>query len=64
MIAKVIAYGDTRQEALQRMRNALDEIIIDGIRTNIALHRVILNDTGFIEGGCNIHYLEQRLQEN
>ena len=63
MIGKVIAYGETREEALQRMRNALDEILIEGIRTNIALHRVIFNDTGFIEGGRNIHYLEQRLQE-
>jgi acetyl-CoA carboxylase biotin carboxylase subunit len=63
MIAKVIAYGETREIAIQRMRNALDEIVIDGIRTNIALHRVIFNDTGFIEGGSNIHYLEQRLQD-
>jgi acetyl-CoA carboxylase biotin carboxylase subunit len=63
MIAKVIAYGETRDIAIQRMRNALDEIVIDGIRTNIALHKVIFNDTGFIEGGSNIHYLEQRLQD-
>lgn len=63
MIAKVIAYGETREIAIQRMRNALDEIVIDGIRTNIALHKVIFNDTGFIEGGSNIHYLEQRLQD-
>ncbi len=64
MIGKIIAYGPTREVAIQRMRNALDEIVVDGIRTNIALHRMILNDTGFIEGGRNIHYLEQRLQEN
>ncbi len=64
MIAKIISYGATRDEAMQRMRNALDEIVIDGIRTNIALHKSIFNDTGFIEGGRNIHYLEQRLQDN
>lgn len=64
MIGKLIAYGPTRAIAMQRMRNALDEIVIDGIRTNIALHRMILNDSGFIDGGRNIHYLEQRLQES
>ena len=63
MIAKVIAYGETREIAIQRMRNALDESGIDGIRANIALHKVSFNDTGFIEGGSNIHYLEQRLQD-
>lgn len=63
MIGKIIAYGSTREEALQRMRNALDEIVIDGIRTNIALHKNIFNDTGFVEGGRNIHYLEQRLSD-
>lgn len=63
MIAKVIAYGKNRDEALRRMRNALDEIVVDGIRTNIALHRSLFHDRGFIEGGRNIHYLEQRLQE-
>lgn len=64
MIAKLIAYGPTRKIAMQRMRNALDEMVVDGIRTNIALQRLILNDKGFVEGGRNIHYLEQRLQEN
>lgn len=64
MIGKIITYGPTREIAMQRMRNALDEIVVDGIRTNIALHRMILSDTGFVEGGRNIHYLEQRLQES
>lgn len=63
MIGKLISYGKDRDEALARMRNALDEILIEGIRTNIALHRHIMNDSGFKEGGCNIHYLEQRLKE-
>ncbi len=63
MIAKIIAHGATRKEALKRMQNALDEIVIHGIRTNVALHRQIISDSGFIEGGLNIHYLEQRLLE-
>lgn len=63
MIGKLIAFGKNREEALARMRNALDEIIIEGIKCNIPLHRNILNDEGFIEGGRNIHYLEQRLKE-
>lgn len=63
MIGKLIAYGETRQEALARMRNALDEIIIDGIKTNIELHQRIMHDKGFIQGGTNIHYLENLLKE-
>jgi acetyl-CoA carboxylase biotin carboxylase subunit len=63
MIGKLIAHGKDREEALARMNNALDEILIEGIRTNIALHRNIINDSGFKEGGRNIHYLEQRLKE-
>lgn len=63
MIAKLISYGATREEALLRMQNALDEIVIEGIRTNIALHRQLVTDSGFVEGGRNIHYLEQRLKE-
>jgi acetyl-CoA carboxylase biotin carboxylase subunit len=58
MIAKIIAYGDTREVAINRMKNALNELVIDGIKTNIALHKKILNDPGFIKGGTNIHYLE------
>ena len=61
MIGKVIAYGNTRSTALARMRNALDEIVVDGIRTNIPLHQELVRDPNFIEGGVNIHYLEKKL---
>ncbi len=63
MIGKLISYGETRNEAIARMRNALDEIIIDGIKTNIELHQRILHDKSFIEGGSNIHYLEKMLKD-
>jgi acetyl-CoA carboxylase biotin carboxylase subunit len=63
MIGKLISYGATREEAFGRMRNALDEIIIDGIKTNIELHQRILNDSNFEKGGTNIHYLEKLLKE-
>ncbi|MBA2648373.1 MAG: acetyl-CoA carboxylase biotin carboxylase subunit [Legionella sp.] len=63
MIGKLISYGETRSEAIGRMRNALDEIIIDGIKTNIELHQRILADKNFIEGGTNIHYLEKMLKD-
>ena len=63
MIGKLISHGKDREEAIARMRNALDEIIIEGIKCNISLHRNIMLDQGFIEGGRNIHYLEQRLNE-
>lgn len=63
MIGKLISYGETRMEAIARMRNALDEIIIDGIKTNIELHQRILHDQSFIEGGTNIHYLEKMLKD-
>ena len=63
MIGKLITHGATRAEALKRMNNALDEIIIDGIKTNIALHHKLVNDKGFKQGGTNIHYLEKLLKE-
>lgn len=63
MIGKLISYGATRDEAIGRMRNALDEIIIDGIKTNIELHHRILHDKSFVEGGTNIHYLEKMLKD-
>lgn len=63
MIGKLISYGETRSEAIARMRNALDEIIIDGIKTNIELHHRILHDKSFIDGGTNIHYLEKMLKD-
>ncbi|HLV17644.1 MAG TPA: acetyl-CoA carboxylase biotin carboxylase subunit [Pseudomonas sp.] len=61
LVGKVIAYGNTRDEALARMRNALDEIVVDGIKTNVPLHRDLTRDPGFCQGGVNIHYLEKKL---
>ena len=61
LIGKVITWGATREESMARMRNALNEIIIDGIKTNVPLHRDLLNDKGFCKGGVNIHYLEKKL---
>lgn len=61
LIAKVIAHGETREIALARMRNVLEEIVIDGIKTNIPLHQDILKGTGFQNGLINIHYLEKWL---
>ena len=58
MIGKLIAHGKDRNEALARMRSALQELVVDGIKTTIPLHRRILNETGYIQGGVNIHYLE------
>jgi acetyl-CoA carboxylase biotin carboxylase subunit len=61
LIGKLISYGSTRDEALARMQNALDELLIDGIRTNTPLHKEILRDPNFRKGGTNIHYLEHML---
>jgi acetyl-CoA carboxylase biotin carboxylase subunit len=61
LIAKVIAYGATRQEAIARMRNALSEMVVEGIKTNTALHQEIFNHAAFAQGGLDIHYLERRL---
>ncbi len=61
MVGKLIAYGETRESAIARMRTALDEVIVDGIKTNIPLHRRILDDAAFLAGGTNIHYLEKKL---
>ncbi|MFN2337885.1 MAG: acetyl-CoA carboxylase biotin carboxylase subunit [Gammaproteobacteria bacterium] len=61
MIGKLIAYGDTRTSALARMRGALSEIVVEGINTNVALHRDICADAAFIAGGTDIHYLEKKL---
>lgn len=63
MIAKVITYGDTRDQALVRMRTALSEMVVEGISTNIPLHRELLQDARFIEGGTSIHYLENKLAQ-
>jgi acetyl-CoA carboxylase, biotin carboxylase subunit len=59
MIGKIISYGETREIALAKMRNALKEIIIEGIKTNIPLQQRILSDPDFCKGGTNIHYLEE-----
>ena len=61
LIGKVISYGETRLEALDRLRNALDEMVIDGIRSNQALHLDLVRDQPFREGGVNIHDLEKKL---
>ncbi len=61
MIAKVITYGETRDQALARMSIALSEMVVEGIKTNIALHRELMVDAKFAEGGTSIHYLEQKL---
>ena len=61
MIGKVIAYGDTREQAIARMRIALSEMVVEGIKTNIPLHQELLLDDKFLRGGTSIHYLEERL---
>jgi len=63
MIGKLIAHGETRAVAIARMRNALAELVIEGIKTNAPLHRRILSDARFIAGGADIHYLERQLLE-
>jgi len=64
MIGKVIAYGATREQAIRRMQIALSEMVVEGISTNIPLHRDLMVDARFIEGGTNIHYLEQKLAKD
>ena len=61
MIGKLIAHGSSRDSALARMRTALDEIVVEGISTNIALHQQMFRDTAFQAGGTNIHYLEKKM---
>jgi acetyl-CoA carboxylase biotin carboxylase subunit len=61
MIAKLIAYGETRAMAIARMRIALSEMVVDGIKTNIPLHQDLMNDSAFVAGGVNIHYLHKKL---
>jgi acetyl-CoA carboxylase biotin carboxylase subunit len=63
MVGKVIAYGASREQAIARMRVALSEMVVEGIQTNIPLHRDLLNDTRFLRGGVSIHYLEQKLAQ-
>lgn len=61
LIAKLISYGPTRDVAISKMQNALEEMLIDGILTNIPLQSRIMRDEGFKKGGANIHYLEKML---
>lgn len=63
MIAKIISYGETREIAIKKMLCALDEIVIEGIKTNIPLQQSILNDKDFQKGGTDIHYLEKMLSQ-
>jgi acetyl-CoA carboxylase biotin carboxylase subunit len=63
MIAKLITYGDTRAQAIARMEIALSEMIVEGVQTNIPLHRELMQDARFIEGGTSIHYLEHKLSQ-
>jgi acetyl-CoA carboxylase biotin carboxylase subunit len=61
LIAKVISYGPDRDTALNRMNNALDELVVSGIKTNIPLQQELVNDSEVRIGGMNIHYLEKKL---
>ena len=61
LIAKLISYGEDRDVAITRMRNALAEMVVEGIKTNAALHQEILAHAAFAQGGLDIHYLERRL---
>jgi acetyl-CoA carboxylase biotin carboxylase subunit len=61
MIGKLIAYGDTREQAIARLRTALSEMVVEGVKTNIPLHRDLMHDAAFLQGGASIHYLEQML---
>ena len=63
MIGKIIAHGSDRDKAIARMRVALDEMVLNGIKTNIPLHKWFLWDRGFLKGGFNIHYLQKRIDE-
>jgi acetyl-CoA carboxylase, biotin carboxylase subunit len=64
MVGKIICHGDTREQALARMRTALSETVVEGIQTNVALHRELMADAKFIEGGIDIHYLESWLGQH
>ncbi len=64
MIGKIITHGMHRGEALARMKGALQEMVVDGIKTNLPLHRLLIQDSEFIKGECDIHYLEKKLENN
>jgi acetyl-CoA carboxylase biotin carboxylase subunit len=61
LIGKIIAYGDTREQAIARLNIALSETVIEGIKTNISLHQDLIHDGAFVRGGTSIHYLEEKL---
>ena len=61
LVCKLIAHAPSRREALQRMHGALNEMVVDGIDTNIPLHRELVHDGDFVAGGTDIHYLERKL---
>jgi acetyl-CoA carboxylase biotin carboxylase subunit len=63
LVGKIIAYGDSREQAIARMDIALSETVIEGIKTNIALHQDLLHDGAFLRGGMTIHYLEEKLEK-
>ena len=63
LVAKLIVHATTRENAINRMRNALEETVIEGIKTNIPLHQDLMNDQNFQKGSQNIHYLEKKLKE-
>jgi acetyl-CoA carboxylase biotin carboxylase subunit len=62
MIAKLIVHGRTRNEAIARLKVALSEMKVEGVATNLVLHRRIVDEPTFVEGGFDIHYLEQLLK--
>lgn len=63
LISKVISYGDTREIAIARMLNALDEIVVEGIKTNVSVHKMLLHDENFCRADTSIHYLEKLMQQ-
>jgi acetyl-CoA carboxylase, biotin carboxylase subunit len=64
MVGKIIVHGDTREQAMARMSTALAEMVVEGIKTNIPLHRELMVDAKFMGGGTNIHYLEHWLEQH
>ena len=63
LIGKIISFGENRDVALRRMRQALEEMVVEGIRTNTALHQDLVRDKAFASGGVSIHYLESKLED-
>ena len=61
LVGKILAHGDTREQAIARLNIALSETVIEGIKTNIPLHQELLQDAAFLRGGFSIHYIEEKL---